>query len=69
MLGYRAFGEAMLIIPKILCENSGFDIYETIFKVLPINKQKNGNQGINIEVNEGIDPMQAGIYDSYRVKK
>jgi T-complex protein 1 subunit zeta len=32
-LGVEAFANAMLVIPKTLAENSGFDVQETVIKV------------------------------------
>lgn len=40
-LGVLAYAEALLIIPKTLAENSGFDVQESIIK-LTEEREKNG---------------------------
>merc|ERR1712187_92735 len=54
-LGVQAFADALLVIPKTLAENAGYDCQETVI-------------GFNIEDGEPMDPAVEGIWDNYRVK-
>lgn len=67
-LGVEAFAEALLGIPKILAENSGYDALDTIIAVQ--EAQESGTiAGVDVESGEPFDPCMAGIYDNYCVKK
>ncbi|XP_019487679.1 PREDICTED: T-complex protein 1 subunit zeta [Hipposideros armiger] len=68
-LGVQAFADALLIIPKVLAQNSGFDLQETLVKVQA--EHSNSGQLVGVDLNTG-EPMvaaQAGIWDNYCVKK
>lgn len=67
-LGIEAFAEALLGIPKILAENSGYDALDTIIAVQ--EAQESGSiAGVDVESGEPFDPCLAGVYDNYTVKK
>ncbi|KFP74948.1 T-complex protein 1 subunit zeta, partial [Acanthisitta chloris] len=59
-LGVQAFADALLIIPKVLAQNSGYDPQETLVKV----------QAEHVESGQltGVD-LNTGIWDNYNVKK
>ena len=81
--GVLAFADALLVIPKTLAANSGHDIQDSRQSVLnPSNcmctnqslvaalqdEQVEGNiVGLNLKTGEPMDPIQEGIYDSFRV--
>lgn len=68
-LGVQAFADALLIIPKVLAQNSGFDLQETLVKVQA--EHSNSGQLVGVDLNTG-EPMVAaevGIWDNYCVKK
>lgn len=67
-LGIEAFAEALLGIPKILAENSGYDALDTIIAVQE-EQEKGTVAGIDVESGEPFDPCLAGVYDNVRVKK
>jgi T-complex protein 1 subunit zeta len=67
-LGIEAFAQALLGIPKILAENSGYDAQETVIK-LQEAAEKGDHVGLDITTGEPVDPRMAGIYDNYLVKK
>eukprot|EP00871_Galdieria_phlegrea_P000969 jgi/Galph1/1873/GphlegSOOS_G556.1 len=67
-LGVICFADALLIVPKTLAENSGFDPQEVILK-LQSEHQKNHVVGVDIDSGGPIDPLMMGIYDSFAVKK
>ncbi|KAK9806125.1 hypothetical protein WJX72_002333 [[Myrmecia] bisecta] len=67
-LGVEAFADALLGVPKILAENSGFDAQDTLIKLQ--EEQERGNTvGLDVATGDPIDPQLAGIYDNYIVKK
>jgi len=70
-LGVQAFADALLIIPKVLAENSGFDVQDTILRLVDLHKSNTKvNIGIDVENEKGqINPETQGIYDNYIVKK
>lgn len=81
--GVSAFADALLIIPKTLAVNAGHDIQDcrmylpTISALGEANRllvsalqdeQVEGNVvGLDLKTGEPMDPVQEGIYDSYRV--
>ncbi len=69
-LGVRAYAEALLIIPKVLAENSGFDIQETLVKLQDaFRSDETRSVGLDIDTGSHIFPDQLGIWDNYRVKR
>eukprot|EP01097_Dermamoeba_algensis_P001731 TRINITY_DN1651_c0_g1_i4.p1 TRINITY_DN1651_c0_g1~~TRINITY_DN1651_c0_g1_i4.p1 ORF type:complete len:554 (+),score=179.94 TRINITY_DN1651_c0_g1_i4:55-1662(+) len=67
-LGVQAFADALLVIPKTLAENSGYDTQDSIIKL-----QEGINAGhvvgIDVYTGEPMDPDAEGIYDIYRAKR
>uniref|UniRef100_A0A8C8UAL3 Chaperonin containing TCP1 subunit 6B n=1 Tax=Peromyscus maniculatus bairdii TaxID=230844 RepID=A0A8C8UAL3_PERMB len=53
-LGIQAFADSLLIIPKVLAQNSGYDLQETLIKV---------------QNREPMVAAEAGVWDNYCVKK
>lgn len=68
-LGIEAFAEALLIIPKVLATNSGFDVQDTIVKLQEECKASDCPIGLDINSGEPLKPADAGIYDNLRVKR
>ncbi|KAI0661440.1 chaperonin-containing T-complex zeta subunit Cct6 [Cubamyces menziesii] len=67
-MGVQAFAEALLIIPKTLAANGGFDVQDTIVALQ--DEQSEGNAvGIDLESGEPFDPTVQGVWDNYRVKR
>lgn len=64
--GVQAFAEALLVIPKTLAANAGFDTLETL-GALQEEQAEGNNVGLDLATGEPIDPTVEGIYDSYRV--
>ncbi|CAG8499318.1 4933_t:CDS:10 [Cetraspora pellucida] len=65
-MGVQAFADSMLIIPKVLAQNGGFDTQDTI-----VNLQEEYAAGhvVGVDLNTGgtLDPALEGIWDNYRV--
>lgn len=68
-LGIQAYSEALLVIPKTLAVNSGFDSQFTIVKLLEESNTLGEPVGLDIASGEAVKPKDAGIYDNYIVKK
>lgn len=68
-LGVQAFAEALLIIPKILAENSGYDVQDAIIELIDTYKAKKIPVGLNLEEFGTVPPELMTIYDNYCVKK
>ncbi|XP_075212377.1 chaperonin containing TCP1 subunit 6 [Lycorma delicatula] len=68
-LGIQAYAEALLVIPKTLAVNSGFDAQESIVKLQEEGKGVNMVVGLDINTGEVLKPSDAGIFDNYCVKK
>ena len=68
-LGVEAFANAMLVIPKTLAENSGFDVQESIIKIEEEQERSEQAVGLDLTTGETFLPAVEGIWDSYTVKK
>jgi len=67
-LGVRCFAEALLVIPKTLAQNSGFDAQDTILELQ--QRHDNGQiAGLDLTTGDVLDPIQEGILDNYKVKE
>ncbi|KIW12182.1 T-complex protein 1, zeta subunit [Exophiala spinifera] len=64
--GVAAFADALLIIPKTLAANSGHDIQDALAALQ--DEHTEGNVvGLDLVTGEPMDPVQEGVYDSFRV--
>ncbi|KAL6257945.1 hypothetical protein P5V15_011543 [Pogonomyrmex californicus] len=68
-LGVQAYADALLIIPKTLAINSGFDAQDTIVKLFEESTVLGEPVGLDLSTGEALKPADAGIYDNYNVKK
>ena len=68
-LGVQAFADALLIIPKVLAQNSGFDLQETLVKVKAEHSESSQLVSVDLNTGEPIVAAEAGIWDNYCVKK
>jgi len=68
-LGVQAFAESILVIPKILAENSGYDAQDAVILLMDEYKKRKVPVGLNLWEMEVISPDQMGIFDNYCVKK
>lgn len=67
-LGVQAFADALLVIPKTLCANSGLDVQSTLLAVLE-EASKGSAVGVDLETGKPMLPSKVGVWDNYRVKK
>ena len=68
--GVNAFAEALLVIPKAVCENAGVDAQESIINAMKSYDENKKLMGVDINDNgKPINPVDHGISDNYCVKK
>ena len=68
--GVNAFADALLIIPKAICENAGIDSQESIINATRAYIENKKLMGIDLNDNgKSINPIDHGIFDNYCVKK
>ncbi|KAI6898513.1 hypothetical protein KC318_g9399, partial [Hortaea werneckii] len=64
--GVSAFADALLIIPKTLAANSGHDVQDSLATLQ--DEHADGHiAGLDLALGEPMDPVQTGVYDSFRV--
>lgn len=68
-LGVRAFGAALLVIPKTLAKNSGLDVLDTILAAQEEHQKEGKAIGIDVETGDPILPAECGIWDNSLVKR
>lgn len=67
-LGVEAFAEAIMVVPKTLAQNGGFDVQESIVTLQ--QEHLEGHQvGLDLTTGEPMDPVAVGVYDNVRVKR
>ncbi|KAJ1649844.1 T-complex protein 1 subunit zeta, partial [Dispira simplex] len=65
-MGVQAFADALLIIPKVLAQNGGYDAQDTI--VMLQDEYADGHVvGIDLKTGDVMDPQIEGVWDNYRV--
>jgi T-complex protein 1 subunit zeta len=67
-LGYQAFADSLLVIPKTLAANSGLDVQTSLIGLLEAGA-KGQTVGLDISTGKPLLPAQAGIWDNHRVKR
>ncbi|ODV59563.1 chaperonin-containing T-complex subunit CCT6 [Ascoidea rubescens DSM 1968] len=74
--GLKAFSEALLVIPKILSVNAGFDALDVLSdcqdEIAEIEENEENEDdrrmvGIDLNTGEPMDPEIEGVWDSFRV--
>jgi T-complex protein 1 subunit zeta len=68
-LGVEAFAEALLIVPKTLAENSGFDVQECLLKLQDERQDTGLAVGLDCATGEPMIPADEGVWDNVRVKR
>uniref|UniRef100_A0A8C8AFV9 Chaperonin containing TCP1 subunit 6B n=1 Tax=Otus sunia TaxID=257818 RepID=A0A8C8AFV9_9STRI len=68
-LGVQAFADALLIIPKVLAQNSGYDPQEALVKVQAEHAESGQLTGVDLNTGEPMVAAAAGVWDNYNVKK
>ena len=69
-LGLQAYADGMLVIPKTLAQNAGYDPQEVLVKVLAdATDAYPAPVGVDCSTGEAVNPNDIGVFDNYRVKK
>ncbi|EDQ84239.1 uncharacterized protein MONBRDRAFT_39350 [Monosiga brevicollis MX1] len=68
-LGIQAFADALLVIPKTLAQNAGFDPQDTIVTLLEEAQDSDDVVGVDINTGEACLPTDEGIVDNICVKR
>lgn len=67
-LGVEAFADALLIVPKTLAVNSGYDAQDSIIALQ--DEHENDNiVGLDVTTGEPMQPSMLGVYDNYIAKQ
>merc|ERR1712232_643364 len=68
-LGVTSFAEALLVIPKTLAENSGYDIQDSILQLSDEREASGLPVGFNCQTGQPMIPGDQGVWDNVRVKR
>lgn len=68
-LGVHAFAEALLIVPRTLAQNSGFDASDTLIKVQEAHVKEGKPYGVDCLTGEPLPSVTAEVWDNYMVKR
>lgn len=69
-LGIQAYAEALLVIPKTLAVNSGYDAQDTIVKLQEEDRLSGDDAiGLDLSTGEAMKPLDLGVFDNFVVKK
>lgn len=68
-LGVHAFADALLIVPRTLAQNSGFDAQETLLKVQEAHVKEKKPFGVDTMTGDALPSDVANVWDGYIVKR
>lgn len=68
-LGVQAFAESLLVIPKVLAENSGWDIQEAMIMLKDELLATGKPVGLDVHEFKTLSPVASGVYDNYCCKR
>jgi len=68
-LGVHAFAEALLIVPRTLAQNSGFDASDTLIKVMEAHQKEGKPYGVDCLTGDPLPSVTAEVWDNYMVKR
>jgi len=66
---FKAFADALLVIPKALASNSGYDPQEATVKLQAEYGKSKVPVGIDLNTGEAMNPATTGFWENYRVKR
>ncbi|KAL0082479.1 TCP-1/cpn60 chaperonin family-domain-containing protein [Phycomyces blakesleeanus] len=67
-MGVQAFADALLVIPKVLAQNAGFDAQDVIV-ALQDEHMEGHIVGVDLKTGETMDPKLEGVWSNYRVHR
>mmetsp|Transcript_9105 Transcript_9105/g.13637 ORF Transcript_9105/g.13637 Transcript_9105/m.13637 type:complete len:546 (+) Transcript_9105:77-1714(+) len=70
-LGVEAFANALLVIPKTLASNSGFDVQDVTIKMIDERTESGESAavGLDLMTGEPMLPAEMGVWDNFCVKR
>ncbi|XP_053692850.1 T-complex protein 1 subunit zeta [Sabethes cyaneus] len=68
-LAIQAYADALLVIPKVLAVNSGYDAQDTIVRLQEESRLDGDPIGLDLSTGEPMKPVDMGVFDNYIVKK
>lgn len=68
-LGVYAYAEALLVVPRTLAVNSGFDAQDTLLKVQEAHQKESKPYGVDTLTGDPLPADVANIWDTYIVKR
>lgn len=68
-MAINAYADALLVIPKVLAVNSGYDSQDTIVKLQEEAELSPDPIGLDVTTGEPMKPVDLGVYDNFIVKK
>jgi len=68
-LGVQAYADGILVIPKVLAQNAGYDPQDVMVTLISESTDCGQAVGVDCSTGEAINPTDHGILDNYRVKK
>mmetsp|Transcript_20324 Transcript_20324/g.37304 ORF Transcript_20324/g.37304 Transcript_20324/m.37304 type:complete len:555 (-) Transcript_20324:63-1727(-) len=70
-LGVLAYAEALLVIPKTLAENSGFDVQDCLLNLTDAREESGCTLAVGLDCTTGepMIPADEGVWDNVRVKR
>jgi T-complex protein 1 subunit zeta len=68
-LGVQAYAAALLVIPKTLAANSGFDVQEALLQLKDERTESGMAVGFSCKTGEPMLPAEEGVWDNVRVKR
>ncbi|KAF7722304.1 T-complex protein 1 subunit zeta [Apophysomyces ossiformis] len=67
-MGVQAFADALLVIPKVLAQNAGFDAQDVIVALQ--DEHMDGHiAGVDLKTGDTMDPKLEGVWNNYRVHR
>lgn len=68
-LGVVAFADSLLVIPRTLAQNSGFDAQETLLKVQEAHVKEKKPYGVDCMTGDPLPSDVQNVWDNYIVKR
>jgi len=68
-LGVHAYADALLIVPRTLAQNSGFDAQDTLLKVQEAHLKDKKAYGVDTLTGEPLPAEVSNVWDNYIVKR
>lgn len=68
-LAIMAYADALLVIPKVLAANSGYDAQDSIVRLQEESRLSEDPIGLDLSTGEPMKPVDLGVFDNYIVKK